>query len=144
MTTLAELLLPSRRSHRLLREADVLVLAVPLTPVTRGLIGERELKRMKPSALLINIGRGALVQESALVRALRERWIAGAGLDVVATEPLSAASPLWAMPQVVLTPHVAGMHPDYMTRAADLFLQNLRRYIASEPLLNGIDRRAGY
>jgi phosphoglycerate dehydrogenase-like enzyme len=127
-----------------MRGADILVLALPLTPATRGVIGERQLKRMKPTALFINVGRGELVQESALIRALRERWIAGAGLDVFAREPLARASALWGMPQVVISPHVAGTHPHYMTRAADLFTRNLKRYLASKPLLNEVDRSAGY
>ncbi len=137
-------LLTAGKEDLLVRSADILVLAVPLTSATQGMIGERELKRMKPNALLINIGRGALVQESALARALREGWIAGAGLDVTAEEPLPAASPLWTMPRVALTPHVAGTHPHYMHRAADLFLRNLKRYLASEPLVNEVDKEAGY
>ncbi len=137
-------LLSAGKEDLLLRSADILVLAVPLTPATQGIIGERELKEMKPTSILINVGRGALVQESALVRALREGWIAGAGLDVFAIEPLSSASPLWAMPQVVATPHVAGAHPRYMALAADLFVENLKRYLASKPLLNEVDKEAGY
>ena len=137
-------LLAAGKEDTLLRESDVLVLAVPLTRATHGLIGERQLRSMKHSALLVNIGRGELVQESALVRALREGWIAGAGLDVFAREPLPPASPLWSLPQVVMTPHVAGTHPQYMARSADLFLQNLKRYLAGEPLINQVDKQAGY
>ncbi|HEU4403340.1 MAG TPA: D-2-hydroxyacid dehydrogenase [Candidatus Polarisedimenticolia bacterium] len=137
-------LLTAGKEDRLFRNADILVVALPLTSATQGLIGERQLKRMKTTALLVNIGRGALVQESALVRALREGWIAGAGLDVFATEPLPAASPLWTMPHVVLTPHVAGTHPEYMARAARLFLRNLKRYLGSDPLLNEVDKKTGY
>jgi phosphoglycerate dehydrogenase-like enzyme len=136
--------LASGKEDLLIHNADVLVLAVPLTTATQGMIGERQLKRMKHSALLVNIGRGELVQESALVRALREGWIAGAGLDVFAGEPLAASSPLWGLPNVVVTPHVAGTHPEYMARSADLFLENLKRYLASEPLLNEVDKQAGY
>jgi phosphoglycerate dehydrogenase-like enzyme len=132
------------KEDTILRGADVVVLAVPLTPATQGMIGERRLRHMKRGALLVNIGRGGLIQESALVRALREGWIAGAGLDVTDTEPLPASSPLWSLPQVVLTPHVAGTHPEYMARAADLFLANLKRYLAGEPLLNEVDKAAGY
>jgi phosphoglycerate dehydrogenase-like enzyme len=137
-------LLVGERMDLLMRSADILVLALPLTPSTQGLLGERQLKRMKPTSILINIGRGALVQESALVRALREGWIAGAGLDVFATEPLPSTSPLWAMPQVVITPHIAGMHPRYMSLSTELFLRNLKRHMASEPLVNEVDRQAGY
>ena len=99
---------------------------------------------MKPSALFINVGRGELVQESALIRALRERWIAGAGLDVFEREPLARSSPLWNMPQVVISPHIAGIHPHYMARAADIFMNNLKRYLAAKPLLNEVDKTAGY
>ncbi len=139
-----ERMLVAGREDTLLRSSDILVLAVPLTPATTGFIGERELNRMKPTSILINVGRGALVQESALVRALREGWIAGAGLDVFATEPLSPASPLWSFPQVVITSHVAGTHPRYMALAADLFLENLKRYLAGGPLLSEVDKEAGY
>jgi phosphoglycerate dehydrogenase-like enzyme len=137
-------LLPATRAEVMFRRADIVVLAAPLTDETQGVIGERQLRSMKRTALLINVGRGELVQESALIRALRERWIAGAGLDVFATEPLGPASPLWRMPQVVVTPHIAGTHPDYIARAVDLFLANLKRYQASQPLQNEIDRQAGY
>ncbi len=137
-------MLAAGKEEMLIRNADVLILALPLTPATQGIIGERQLKQMKPASILVNIGRGSLVQESALIRALREGWIAGAGLDVFATEPLPAASPLWTMSQVVITPHVAGTHPRYMALSADLFLKNLKRYLASEPLLNEVDKEAGY
>lgn len=132
------------REDMLLRNADVLVLAAPLTPATQGLIGERRLRRMKPSSILINIGRGELVQEWALLRALREGWIAGAGLDVFATEPLPPQSPLWTAPRLVMTPHVAGTHPGYMAKSAGLFLANLKRYLAGEALVNSVDKKAGY
>jgi phosphoglycerate dehydrogenase-like enzyme len=137
-------LLLAGKEDVLLKECDVLVLALPLTSETKGIIGERQLKRMKHSAYLINIGRGELVQESALVRALREGWIAGAGLDVFGTEPLAPASPLWRLPQVVMTPHIAGTHPNYMGRSADIFMSNLKRYLAGKPLINEVDKKAGY
>jgi len=137
-------LLPAGKEETLIRESDVLVLALPLTRDTTGMIGERQLKRMKHSAYLVNIGRGELVQESALIRALREGWIAGAGLDVYATEPLPPGSPLWRIPQVVMTPHVAGTHPDYMGRSADLFIANLKRYLSGGRLVNEVDKEAGY
>jgi phosphoglycerate dehydrogenase-like enzyme len=139
-----EKLLTAGKEDQIFRNADVLVLALPLTQATQGMIGERQLRHMKRGALLINIGRGALIQESALVRALREGWIAGAGLDVTDTEPLPPGSPLWTLPQVVITPHVAGTHPEYMARAADLFVNNLKRYLAGEPLVNEVDKSAGY
>jgi phosphoglycerate dehydrogenase-like enzyme len=137
-------LLPATRAESMVRMADVLVLALPLTPATQGLFGERLLRRMKSSAILVNIGRGGLIQEPALVRALREGWIGGACLDVFGTEPLSPTNPLWGMPNVVITPHVAGLHPDYMARSADLFLDNMKRYLGGKPLLNEVDLQAGY
>jgi phosphoglycerate dehydrogenase-like enzyme len=137
-------LLPMSRAETLVRMSDVLVLALPLTPATEGLFGERLLRRMKSSAILVNIGRGGLIQEPALVRALREGWIGGACLDVFGTEPLSPTNPLWNMPNVIITPHVAGLHPDYMARSANLFLDNMKRYLGGKPLLNEVDLQAGY
>lgn len=137
-------ILPPEQIDELLRAADVLVLALPLTPATEGIVGDKQLRRMKPTAIIINIGRGALVQEPALVRALRDGVILGAGLDVFATEPLPADSPLWDLPNAVLTPHVAGTHPDYMARSADLLLVNLKKYLAGKPLVNEVDLKAGY
>jgi D-2-hydroxyacid dehydrogenase (NADP+) len=128
----------------LLPEADVVVLTVPLNRATQGLIGERELRAMKPSAYLVNIGRGGTVREDALIRALREGWIAGAGLDVFAEEPLPESSPLWAMEQVIVTAHYAGMTPYYDQRALAIFLDNLRRYQAGAPLRNIVDKTGYY
>lgn len=127
-----------------LRDADVIVVALPLTPKTRGLIGEPELRTMKPTAFLINIGRGPIVQEQALVRALRERWIGGAGLDVFEREPLPADSPLWGMEHVIVTPHVSGTSPGYMDAAVPLLCDNLRRYLDGTPMLNLVDKTRGY
>jgi phosphoglycerate dehydrogenase-like enzyme len=137
-------MLVAGREDPLIRKADVLVLALPHTSATDGYMGERRLRRMKPTAILINIGRGSLVQESVLVRALRERWIAGAGLDVFASEPLPASSPLWSMPQVIVTPHVGGAHPDYMPRSAGIFLKNIPLYLGGKALINEVNREAGY
>jgi len=128
----------------LLPQADFVVLTVPLTPETHHLIGERELRLMKPSAYLINIGRGATVDEAALVRALQAGWIAGAGLDVCETEPLPATSPLWTMENVILTAHYAGATPRYDERALPIFFDNLQRYVAGTPLHNVVDKRLGY
>jgi phosphoglycerate dehydrogenase-like enzyme len=102
------------------------------------------LEAIKPSAFLINIGRGGVVDESALVRALQEGWIAGAGLDVFAQEPLPASSPLWKMDNVILSPHIAGLTPHYNERAADVFGKNLRRYLDRRPLLNQVDLETGF
>jgi phosphoglycerate dehydrogenase-like enzyme len=128
----------------LLPGADIVVLAAPLTPETRGMIGAAELARMKPSAWLVNVARGKLVDEPALVRALESGAIAGAALDVFEHEPLPAASPLWSMPNVIITPHVAGFRDDYWQAAADLFAANLRRYLSGEALANIVDKEAGY
>jgi phosphoglycerate dehydrogenase-like enzyme len=129
---------------KLLPEADFVVLTIPMTHETQGLIGEPELRAMKPTAFIINIGRGGTIQEQVLIRALQEVWIAGAGLDVFETEPLPADSPLWDMENVIITSHYSGLTPHYHERAMDIFLDNLRRYQASEPLRNVVDKELGY
>jgi phosphoglycerate dehydrogenase-like enzyme len=128
----------------LLPQADFVVLTVPLTRETRGMIGEPELRAMKPSAYLINIGRGATVQTPALVRALQEGWIAGAGLDVVDPEPLPPDSPLWEMDNVILTGHYSGLTPRYFERVFAILLDNLQRYRSGRPLRNVVDKQLGY
>jgi len=128
----------------LLPEADFVVLTVPLTRETQRMIGERELRVMKPTAYIVNIGRGGTIQERALVQALQEGWIAGAGLDVFESEPLPEDSPLWAMDNVIITSHYAGLTPHYHERAMAIFLDNLRRYRAGEPLRNVVDKKIGY
>jgi phosphoglycerate dehydrogenase-like enzyme len=127
-----------------LPHADVVVLTVPLSRETQGLIGASELRAMKPSAYLVNIGRGGTVDEVALAQALREGWIAGAALDVFAEEPLPPGSPLWELENCVITAHYAGNTPAYGERAMEILLDNLRRYRAGEPLRNVVDKRAGY
>jgi len=127
-----------------LPEADFVVLTVPLTPETRGMIGEPELRAMKPEAYLLNIGRGGTIQEEFLVRALQEGWIAGAGLDVFESEPLPSYSPLWQMNNVIITPHYAGLTPRYEQRALGIFFDNLARYVAGEPLTNVVDKDLVY
>ena len=128
----------------LLGESDFVALCSALTDETRHLIGEQELKVMKPTACLVNIGRGRLIDEQALIAALKGGEIAGAGLDVFEREPLPAESPLWEMPNVMITPHDAGSSPRSHERFMAVFLENLRRYVAGEPLLNVVDKRAGY
>jgi phosphoglycerate dehydrogenase-like enzyme len=135
---------PPEDLHEMLAECDYVVIALPLTPDTTHYIGEAELKAMKPSAYLVNIARGAIVDEAALITALREGWIAGAGLDVFEQEPLPADSPLWDQENALLSPHVAGFTLRYDERAAALFAQNLAHYLAGEPLLNLVDRSRGY
>jgi phosphoglycerate dehydrogenase-like enzyme len=132
------------RLPEMLERADWVVLAVPHTAATRGLVGAAALARMKRDAVLVNLGRGALVDEPALIAALQEGRIAGAALDVVQDEPLPPESPLWVMPNVLLTPHVSGLGPRYWERAVAQFAANLERFAAGRPLLNVVDKRAGY
>ncbi|MHB8376979.1 MAG: D-2-hydroxyacid dehydrogenase [Dehalococcoidia bacterium] len=135
--------LPLARLDDLLARSDFVVLACPLTKETEGLIGERELRMMKPSATLINIARGRIVREEALVRALHEGWIAGACLDVFEQEPLPETSALWSLPDVVVTPHNAGFSPLNMERQMAIFLDNLARLVAGKPLRNLVLRAGG-
>ena len=128
----------------LLPKADFVVVTLPLTRATQGIIGEAELRAMRPTAHIINIGRGATIQEKALIRALQEGWIAGAGLDVFTTEPLPADSPLWEMENVILTTHYSGSTPNYMERLLALFVDNLKRYRSGKPLRNIVDKKLGY
>jgi phosphoglycerate dehydrogenase-like enzyme len=134
----------TERLREQLGRADWVVLAVPHTPETRGLIGERELAAMRPGAALVNLGRGALVDEPALIDALRAGRLGGAALDVFAEEPLPPDSALWAMPNVIVTPHISGIGPRYWDRAVDLFERNLTAFLAGAPLENVVDKRAGY
>ncbi|MCX5825303.1 MAG: D-2-hydroxyacid dehydrogenase [Deltaproteobacteria bacterium] len=135
---------PREQLPELLAESDFVVLALPLTQETGGMIGEKELRGMKPTAFLINVARGAIVDEGALIRALEEKWIAGAGLDVFTREPLPPESPFYAMPNVIFSPHISGDIPDYESRATEVFCENLRRYLAGEPFLHEVDRGKGY
>ena len=139
-----EQICPPECLHEWLPQADFVVLTVPLTPETRGMIGERELGLMKPTAYIVNIGRGGTIDEAALIAALREGRIAGAGLDVFEKEPLPSDSPLWELPNVIITAHYAGVTPAYNERAMAIFLDNLRRYKAGEPLRNVVDKTLGY
>ena len=127
-----------------LPHADIVVLTVPLSAATRGMIGADELGLMKSSAFILNIGRGGTIDEAALAHALREKRIAGAGLDVFDPEPLPSDSPLWDMPNVVVTGHYSGGSPHYNERAMAIFLDNLERYRAGKPLRNVVDKEAGY
>ncbi len=128
----------------MLPEADWVVITAPLTRETRGMFDEAAFRAMKETAYIINIGRGAVIQERALIRALQEGWIAGAGLDVFEEEPLPEDSPLWDMDNVIITPHYAGLTPRYADRVVEIFVENLRRYQAGAPLINVVDKRLGY
>jgi len=130
--------------HELLRLCDYVVISVPLTRETEKLIGEDELRIMRKNAYLVNIARGRVIDEQALIRALREGWIAGAGLDVTEEEPLPSESPLYSMPNVILTPHISGNSAHYDTRLAALFADNLKRYRSGQQLQNQYEPSRGY
>ena len=137
-------LLPREQLPNLLAESDYVVLALPLTGETRNLIGERELGGMKPTAYLINLARGGIVDEGALCRALEEKWIAGAGLDVFVNEPLPPESRLYDFPNVIFSPHISGELLNYESCATEIFCENLRRYLSGLPFLHEIDQGKGY
>ena len=128
----------------MLERADAVVMAAPLTAATSGMIGARELARMKPSAYFVNVGRGATVDEAALAKALAQERIAGAAVDVFAQEPPPAGHPLYACDNVIVSPHVSGFLPSYDDKCVDLFAENLRRFLNGGPLLNLVDRTRGY
>ncbi len=135
---------PDPDLNAVLSQSDYVVLAAPSTPKTQAMIGKEQLKAMKKEAVLVNISRGVLVDEAALIKALQEGEIGGAALDVFAEEPLQESSPLWDMPNVLITPHVSGTNPYYSRRVTDLFCDNLRRYLHGEPLRNLVERERGY
>ena len=143
-TLMLDRVLSPDRLPELLAESDFVVLAAPLTGDTAGLFGEAAIANLKPGAWVINIARGELVDERALARALRDGRIGGAVLDTFAEEPLSPTSPLYDLPNVILTPHTSWSSTRVMDRSVDLFCDNLRRYAAGEPLLNVVDPSAGY
>lgn len=142
--TIPEKIVGPAQLDELLPEAEYVVIASASTPQSRHLIGEAQLGLMRSDAFLINIARGDIIDEAALVRALSERSIAGAALDVFEQEPLPADSPLWRLDNVVISPHVAGITPRYDEHLVGLFAENLRRFLAGEPLLNLVDRDRGY
>lgn len=128
----------------LLATADVVIAAVPLTPGTRGLFGGERFARMKPSALFVNVARGAVADEDALVAALREGQLAGAGLDVFAHEPLPEGHPFWDLPNVIVSPHMSGDFVGWREVLAQRFVDNFDRWMAGEPLDDVVDKRLGY
>ncbi|MEZ4639365.1 MAG: D-2-hydroxyacid dehydrogenase [Caldilineaceae bacterium] len=130
--------------HELLSLADVVMMACPLTKETYHLISSEEFAMMKPTAYLINVTRGGIIDEDALVAALQNNQIAGAALDVVEKEPLSEDSPLWAAPNLILTPHRAGASQHRHRDIVNFFQQNLRRYLSGEPVVNLVDKRRGF
>lgn len=127
-----------------LPQLDFLVVTAPLTPETRGMIGAAELKAMKPTSHIICFSRGGIVDDTALLTALTDGWIAGAGLDVHGVEPLPPESPFWTAPNTIVTPHNGASTPGTRQRGVDIFIDNLRRFAAGEPLRNVVDKVAGY
>lgn len=134
---------PGQREE-ILRESDYVSVTLPLTEYTRKFIGVREFSAMKPSAYLVNIGRGEVIDEHAMADALTTGRIGGAGLDVFEHEPLHASSPLWELENVILTPHISGANRGYMDKACELFTENLKRFASNRPLLNVVDPKLGY
>lgn len=137
-------LYPPEALHSMLKDCDFVVITVPKTQHTIGMIGSAEIAAMKPTAFLVDVSRGGVVDHAALIPALKDRKIAGAALDVYPEEPLPADSPLWKLPNVILTPHISGNTVHYNERAIDLFIENLQRYLNSLPLYNLIDLERGY
>lgn len=135
---------PTDQLDRLLAESDFVVIAAPHTPQTEKLIGMQQLKQMRSSSVLINIGRGVIVDLSDLTRALQEGVIAGAALDVFEIEPLPPGHPLWSLENVILTPHVAAASPRIAERHTQTFLTNLQRFAAGEPLYTQVDKERWY
>jgi phosphoglycerate dehydrogenase-like enzyme len=130
--------LPLDRLDEMLNRSDFVVVAAPLNDESRGMIGAHELEQMKPSAWLLNVGRGPIIDQPALIEALQQGTIAGAALDVFEKEPLPEESPLWSMPNVYISPHNSGSTPFSLERAVELFAENLRRFAAGDPLLNEV------
>lgn len=137
-------IVPPERLAEVAAEADYLAITAPLTAATRGIVSREVLARMKPSAWIVNIARGAIVDEAALLEALRAGRIAGAAIDAWWTEPMPPESEWWSLPNVIATPHVSHSSPRVRERTLALFLENLRRWKAREPLLNVVDLQAGY
>ncbi|MBN1311772.1 MAG: D-2-hydroxyacid dehydrogenase [Anaerolineae bacterium] len=135
---------PPQALHSFLKECDYVVLTVPLTSDTYHMIDAAALSAMKPEAVLINVARGDVVDEEALLVGLVQGTIRGAALDVFSEEPLPMSSPLWQLSNVIISPHISGFTPHYDERATDIFAENLRRYVAEEPLLNVVDRDRDY
>lgn len=137
-------LYPYQALKSMLKECDFVVVVLPLTAETRGMIGAAELGAMKPSAYLISMARGGVVDQAALLTALQEKRISGAALDVFIEEPLPANHPFWRLPNVYVSAHIGGMSTQYNRRAMDLFIENCKRYLAGSPVLNRFDPQKGY
>ncbi|MDX2156463.1 MAG: D-2-hydroxyacid dehydrogenase [Hyphomicrobiaceae bacterium] len=131
-------------TDEVLAESDFVVLLLPVTPATENMLDRSRLRRMKPTAWLINFGRGALIVDDDLIAAVREKEIAGAVLDVFRTEPLPSDHPFWQTPGIMVLPHIGGGHPDRDKWVASLLTENVRRHLAGEPLKELVDRDRGY
>jgi phosphoglycerate dehydrogenase-like enzyme len=142
--SLVHRLYPAEALRSMLKECDFVVITVPKTPATTGLISTAELAALKPTAFLIDVSRGGILDQNALIQALREHKIAGAALDVFPEEPLPSSSALWKLPNVIITPHIAGNTLHYDERAVELFAANLRRYLTGQTLYNRIELERGY
>ena len=139
-----ERIVPPDRFGELVGEADYLAVTSALTPKTRGMVSAEIISRLRPHAWIVNIARGAIIDEPALIAALQERRIGGAALDVFAVEPLPADSPFWGLDNVIITPHVSGNSPRVRERSLALVVENVRRFKAGKPLLNVVDPTVGY
>ena len=137
-------LIPVSQLDHLLKESDYVVVACPLTPLTRNMIGKMQLSQMKPSAILINIARGEIINETELIDALKSNTIAGAALDVFENEPLPKESPLFALDNVFLSPHISGNFPEYQHDVVVQFADNLNRYLSGKPLKNRVCKKRMY
>jgi len=137
-------LYPIEALKTMLKECDFVVCTLPLTPATKDLINDEVIRAMKPGAFFVQISRGGIVDENALAQALTEKRLSGAALDVFGQEPLQNSSPLWKVPNLILTPHVSGFSPRYKERAGEMFIENLKRYLHEEPLMNTFNLERHY
>jgi len=142
--TIPERIYPSEATATMASASDFLVVTLPLTDATRHTVNADVFAAMQPSSVVINIGRGAVIDEQAMIAALQKGQIAGAGLDVFEEEPLPEASPLWQMENVLISPHISGNSASYNEKAARLFISNLERYLQKKPLMNVVNREIGY
>jgi phosphoglycerate dehydrogenase-like enzyme len=143
---LLDRIFPADKMHEMLGEIDVLLAAAPLTPETHHLISDAAFNALRPSAIVMNVGRGPVIDEAALIRALQNKRIAGAALDVFETEPLPADSPLWGMENVLISPHCTDrtVNPDWLDLSVQYFVENFWRFVKGQPLENVVDKKAGY
>jgi phosphoglycerate dehydrogenase-like enzyme len=141
---IADEVLPNEQMHEMLGRSHYVVVAAPLTPDTRGMVGAKEFEAMRSDAVIINVGRGPVIDEAALINALREKRILGAALDVFDEEPLPESHPFWTLENVLLSPHCADHVEGWLESAVQFFVTNYRRFANGEPLLNVVDKRAGY